>query len=220
VRVQYRNASSFLVSYSLNLSRGGLFVESEQPAQEGSEVTLQFDVAGHGPVVVKGRAVWHRPAIAPEQSGGFGVKFEDMDDHLGKMIDQIVKSFRGMHVLLLCADKHDRSSITGLIKSVMSAAEVTTAEHAAVALSELREEQDLVIIDADIDPLGCAQLLQQASAEGMRVPTIVLAADPQTRRQALQSGATCTLPNPPPIAEFRRLLVEAIGRPETEVKPL
>ena len=37
VQIEFRTASSFLVAYSVNLSRGGLFLETEADVPTGSQ---------------------------------------------------------------------------------------------------------------------------------------------------------------------------------------
>ena len=48
VQVEFRTASSFLVAYSVNLSRGGLFIETEVDIPTGSMMTIDFAVPGAG----------------------------------------------------------------------------------------------------------------------------------------------------------------------------
>ena len=48
VQVEFRTASSFLVTYSVNLSRGGLFLETDAPIPAGSGISLDLVVPGHG----------------------------------------------------------------------------------------------------------------------------------------------------------------------------
>ena len=48
VQVEFRTASSFLVAYSVNLSRGGLFLETEADVPTGAAMTLDFTVPNAG----------------------------------------------------------------------------------------------------------------------------------------------------------------------------
>src|SRR4026208_896023 len=60
MRVQFRNASSFLVAYTVNLSRGGVFLETEEGPAVGSEIALQIEVPQAGPVTLNGHVTWRR----------------------------------------------------------------------------------------------------------------------------------------------------------------
>jgi PilZ domain len=44
VQAEFRTPSSFLVAYSVNLSRGGLFVETEVDIPTGALVTVDFEI--------------------------------------------------------------------------------------------------------------------------------------------------------------------------------
>ena len=52
VKVEFRTPSSFLVAYSINLSRGGIFLETEHPAAIGDSIALEFAVPGLWPIQV------------------------------------------------------------------------------------------------------------------------------------------------------------------------
>lgn len=213
VRVQYRNASSFLVAYSLNLSRGGVFLETDQAGELGSDVTLQFAVPDAGPVVVRGRVAWRRAEANQDGPAGIGVEFEDMVDHLGELIDRLVHEFAGLNVLLLCGDRHDRSSLMRMIKSIISAAEVVEARDAQIAESLLDDNIHIAVIDADADPASAIKAVRAAKRCTPPLPTVVLASSKNVREKARAAGADEVAGNPPPFPEFRKLLVRALGRP-------
>ena len=46
VQVEFRTASSFLVAYSVNLSRGGLFIETPSDVPAGAGITVDLTVPG------------------------------------------------------------------------------------------------------------------------------------------------------------------------------
>lgn len=48
---------------SLNLSTGGIFLESEKPLPVGTEITLKFDLPGSGAVQAKGVVKHHHPLL-------------------------------------------------------------------------------------------------------------------------------------------------------------
>ena len=54
LRVQPENVPPFLFAYSVNLSKGGMFLETANVAPVGSEVALVFHVADRGTFEIKG----------------------------------------------------------------------------------------------------------------------------------------------------------------------
>ena len=215
VRVQFRNASSLLVAYSVNLSRGGVFLETEEPVDVGSEVTLQLEVPRAGPVLLSGRVTWRRER--PDRDGpvGIGVEFDDMVDTLGELIDSLVTQFSGITVLLLCPDSKTRGMLARQLRSLMSTAEVVGATDARVAESLLDEEIDLAVLDADGDPDEALRVLARAQALFSPVPTIVLTASDDLRRRAREGGANEVVSSPPPLGELQTAVMRALGKPSS-----
>ena len=65
VQVEFRTASSFLVAYSVNLSRGGLFLETEHDIPTGAPIALELRVPGTGPLELDGMVTWRRGRRQP-----------------------------------------------------------------------------------------------------------------------------------------------------------
>ena len=61
LEVEYRTAGAFLVAYTSNLSKGGLFIDTDAPLGTGTELLLRFTIPGAGPIEVRGVAAWVRP---------------------------------------------------------------------------------------------------------------------------------------------------------------
>jgi uncharacterized protein (TIGR02266 family) len=218
MRVEYRTASSFLVAYSVNLSRGGVFIETADLPAIGAPISIQFAVPAGEPIAVAGRVAWHRAEPTNEGPIGIGIEFEDMVESLGALIDRLVHDFAGLNVLLLCRDRQDRSSLVRMIKSILSAAEVVEAEDPRVATELLGEDIDIAVIDADSDPAGALEAVAAARRSSPRLPTVILAASKNIRDQARAAGADEVTGNPPAFPELRLLLIRALGRP-TSVEP-
>ncbi len=65
---------------SLNLSTGGIFLESDKPLAIGTELVLKFDLPGEGAVLAKGVVKHHHPLIVTAEGGqkvlqGMGISF-------------------------------------------------------------------------------------------------------------------------------------------------
>ncbi|HET9987181.1 MAG TPA: TIGR02266 family protein [Kofleriaceae bacterium] len=214
VQVEFRTASSFLVAYSINLSRGGLFLETDADVPTGAAMTLDFSVPNVGVTSVNGTVAWRR-ALDDTASGppGIGIEFQDITPQLGALIDRLAASFRGVQVLLLSGDRQDRTTLARNIKSIFSTAEITQAADKNVASSVLTSEIDIVIVDVDFDLEGGLEIIRHAKLLHPPVPTIAITSNASYREQAINAGTDELLQNPPPFADLQVVLVRALGKP-------
>ena len=214
VQVEFRTASSFLVAYSVNLSRGGLFLETDADIPTGALMTLDFSVPSAGTTSLNGVVAWRRGVgESPDGPAGIGVEFQDVAPQLGAIVDKLVSSFRGVQMLLLSGDRQDRTQLARNIKSIISTAEITQAADANVAATVLTHEIDTAIVDIDFDLEGGLKIIRAAKTQRPPVPTIALTSNTAYREQAIAAGADELLPNPPPFAELQLVLVRALGKP-------
>lgn len=213
VAIEFRTASSFLVAYSVNLSRGGLFIETDTDIPSGSPVTVDLHIPGAGAVSLNGVVAWRRGPESTEGAPGLGVEFSDVTPLLGSLIDKLVGTFRNIHVLVLATDKHDRSALARSIRSIISTADVNQADTARVATEVLTTEHDLLVVDLDIDPEGGLSTIRAAASQHPRVPVIALTANVRLREAARAAGADELVSNPPPFDELQVALVRALAKP-------
>ncbi len=213
VQVEFRTASSFLVAYSVNLSRGGLFLETEEDIPTGSVIGLELQVPGAEPLELIGITAWRRAPESPDGAAGLGIEFQDVAPQLGSAIDRLVTAFHGVHILLLSGDRHDRTAIARLIKSIISTAEIVQAADITVAGTLMTGELDLAVIDVDYDPEGGLGIIRAAKQATPPVPIIALTGNPKTREAARAAGADEIAANPPPFDELQLMLVRALSRP-------
>jgi len=211
VQVEFRTASSFLVAYSVNLSRGGLFLETDADIPTGALMTLDFSVPAAGTTSLNGVVAWRRGAADIEGPPGIGIEFQDVAPQLGTMIDKLVSTFRGVQMLLVSSDRQDRTTLARNIKSIISTAEITQAADSNVAATVLTHEIDVAIVDVDHDLEGGLAVIKKAKAQTPPVPTIALTS--KYRDQVVASGADEILANPPPFADLQVVLVRALGKP-------
>jgi uncharacterized protein (TIGR02266 family) len=214
VQVEFRTASSFLVAYSLNVSRGGLFLETDQEVPIGAAVMLQFLVPGMGSTAAAGRVTWRRGPGSTDGPPGIGIEFEEVPAELGETIDRLVNSFSGLSIVLVANDRQDRATLTRSIKSIMSTAQVLQAADAHTAGNLLSDDVDLVVVDVDCDLEGALATLRAAKAMAPPVPTVALATR-GVRDAAKAAGADEIVPNPPPFTELQLSMVRALGKPLT-----
>src|SRR3954466_3330830 len=144
VQVEFRTPSSFLVAYSVNLSRGGLFVETDADVPIGAGMPLEVAIPSSGTIELDGIVAWRRVAEAgADGPPGLGIEFQDVAPQLGALIDKLVSGFRGVQILLLSGDRQDRTTLARNIKSIISTAEITQAADRNVASSVLTSEIDI-----------------------------------------------------------------------------
>lgn len=216
VQVEFRTASSFLVAYSVNLSRGGLFLETDAAIPTGSGITLELVVPTGGTVNLNGTVAWRRSAEDSAQGPyGLGIELQDVAPQLGTLIDGLVSSFRGVQVLLVSGDKQDRTTLARNIKTIITTAEITQAADANVAATVLSHEIDVAIVDMDFDVEGAQSIVRAAKQQQPPVPTIALTSNSAYREQAIAAGTDELMPNPPPFADLQVVLVRALGKPLT-----
>ena len=58
--VEYRSASSFLIAYTMNLSRGGLFLDTSHELPVGAALELVREVPGGTTGGGRGQGAWRR----------------------------------------------------------------------------------------------------------------------------------------------------------------
>lgn len=213
LRVQFRKASSLLVAYSVNLSRGGLFLGTEELMPVGSPVTLEVVVPGAGPVTVTGRVSWLRETADALGPRGLGVEFDDLVDSLGGLIDELVAGFSGVNILLVCADQRDRKALSRMLTSIVGTAEVVGADDDRVAIALLGDDVDVVVVDVDEDERSAESTLRAARARTPPVPAVALASTAALGDRARAAGAEEVVGNPPLFAELRTAVVRALGKP-------
>lgn len=213
MQVEFRTASSFLVAYSVNLSRGGMFIETDSEVPAGVLLALDLHVPGAGLLQLVGVVAWRRGADSPDGPAGLGVEFQDVAPQLGSAIDKLVSSFQGVQILVLSGDRQDRTTLARSIKSIISTAEVLQAADAAIAGTLLTSEIDLAIVDVDFDPEGALATLQAAQLLSPKVPTVAITTNPKLRERARAAGADELASNPPPFSELQVVLVRALSKP-------
>ncbi len=79
VRVTYDYAGSYLFGLSENVSRGGIFIRTDQPLPIGSRITIQFSIPTSPEIIhAQGRVIWvteHSGEDVKGQVGGMGIEF-------------------------------------------------------------------------------------------------------------------------------------------------
>src|SRR5688572_2637419 len=101
LEVEYRTSTAFLVAYSLNLSKGGLFLETDTPLPVGTGIRVKFQVIGSAqPIETDGAVIWVREQTDEEGPAGMGIAFVQLEARYGTVIDGIVSRFDGIAMLV------------------------------------------------------------------------------------------------------------------------
>lgn len=213
VEVHFRSASAFLIAYSVNLSRGGLFLETQHDLPIGTPLELSFSVPGAGSVALGGHIAWRRGPESADGPAGLGVGFDDITEQVSAVIDRLVGDYQGMQVLIFATDNKDRMSLGRMVKSIVSSAEIIIAADVRVAETLLNDDVDLAVIEIDGDPDGSLHAIRLAKGQGVPVPVIALASTKRLRDHARAAGADELTGNPPAFEELQVAVVRGISRP-------
>jgi type IV pilus assembly protein PilZ len=216
LEVAYRTAGAFLVSYSINLSKGGIFLETSTPLEVGEHVTLRFDVPGVGPLEVVGTVAWVRAGSHDGLPDGMGIQFDQLDQQYGDVIDELVRDFVGLTVLVVAASPDRLALIGRYVRSIITC-EIVEATNASVAEVALEQGPDLVVVDLDLMPemgLRCIRAAKErAKAQAHPTPVILLAGDMRVRQAGKTSGADEALATPPSYHELQAAVIRMLSRP-------
>lgn len=213
IEVEYRTAGAFLVAYSSNLSKGGLFLETDQPLPIGTELTLNFAIPGTGTIEVVGLVVWVRATDQDGKPAGMGVEFEHLDSRHGEVIDEIVSSFQGLRVVVLASSAHGRALLGRAVRSILSTAIVLEAADADAAEKSLEQGPDLVIIDLDDSDADGLLTMRLAKTARRAVPVIIATREEATRVRAKELGADEVLSAPIGLTELQAAILRGLGKP-------
>lgn len=226
LEVSYRSAGAFLVAYTTNLSKGGVFIETEELLPEGTEITLRLAVPGEASLELVASVAWVSEVSEGGRGPGMGLRFEQLDAAHGELVDRLVGRFRGVRVLVIGIEQASRTQLARMVRSVIGAAEVSEAHGAESGERALKRDVDLLLLDLappDHEPKRADQstpsaselllLLRLAKAHVPPVPVIALAEDHERRRLAKELGADAALTSPPQQVELQGELLRLLGRP-------
>jgi uncharacterized protein (TIGR02266 family) len=216
LEVEYRTAGAFLVSYSVNLSKGGIFIETSSPLEVGGQLELAFEVPGAGALEVIGQVAWVRQNSTDGLPDGMGIQFETLDERYGGVIDGLVRDFLGLTVLVVAASSDRLALLTRFVRSIISC-EVLEASDEPVAEVALESGPDLVVVDLDVRrDLGLRTIVaarERDEATQHTTPIIILAGSPEARDQGKAAGADELLTTPPSFQDLQAAVIKILSRP-------
>jgi uncharacterized protein (TIGR02266 family) len=94
VRIEYATVDALFSDFTRNVNEGGVFIETDCPAELDSVVHLRFRLPGtRENIKVAGRVAWIEPG-ADGRPQGMGVEFENLSDADRERINAIVLRLR------------------------------------------------------------------------------------------------------------------------------
>ena len=214
LQVAYRSTGSFLVSYSVDLSQGGLFLETKSPREVGTELDLWVAIPGaEEDVRLKGTVVWTRRDAMPGLPAGMGIQFHGVEESCGSLIDLLVRHFSGLRVLVASPSERVRAQLVRQLRTALAATLVE--RELRVPLMDSDEEPfDLVALDlGEGDEIGLAAVADLAG-RASAVAVVAMSSHPRARQLALDRGAHEVIGSPPSLSELRGAAIRALGRPQ------
>jgi DNA-binding response OmpR family regulator len=145
-----------------------------------------------------------------------GIQFDALDQRYGAIIDEMVRGFVGLTVLVIAASP-DRLALIGRYVRSIIACEIVEATSASVAEVALEQGPDLVVVDLDVHPemgLRCIRAAKtREAAQAHPTPVILLAGDHRVRQAGKTSGADEALATPPSYHELQAAVIRTLSRP-------
>jgi uncharacterized protein (TIGR02266 family) len=213
LRVGYPDQGK-LKDFTENLSKGGLFVQTDRPFRPGQELALSLSFPGLlNPVEVVGTVAWVRPA-SPEAPGGVGIRvLRDQDrQRLGEILSSAAQPRaapppEGYRVLIVEDNPHIVEMYSYVLKKLASgelAGKVPLEVHFATdghhALQLLRGSRfNLVMTDLYMPVMdGFALIERIREEEALRtIPVVAISAGgPEACERAMQLGVDIYLRKP------------------------
>jgi len=94
VRVDYATVDELFSEFTRDINEGGLFIETDKPRENGTEVSMQFHLPGSEEVIqTVGRVVHTTPGDASGPPG-MGIEFEELSSEAREQINALIRALR------------------------------------------------------------------------------------------------------------------------------
>lgn len=92
VHIEFEKFSGFISEYSVNISEGGMFIKSDNPAPVGTILSFEFKLKDNFTLIQGlGEVSWIREkARSPEDPAGMGVKFREVSTQSKQLISSMI----------------------------------------------------------------------------------------------------------------------------------
>jgi uncharacterized protein (TIGR02266 family) len=91
IKLKYPDVDTFIQRYSVNISRGGIFIATRNPKPVGTVLRFEFQLATAAPIIRgEGQVIWIKPfdPEQPKKVHGMGVRFTRLDAESRNLIDR------------------------------------------------------------------------------------------------------------------------------------
>jgi uncharacterized protein (TIGR02266 family) len=86
VRVSYGYKGAYLFGYTKDMSRGGIFIQTDNVINVGTRMLLQFSLPGHSQIIkAEGRVIWVVPSYNDKKERGERTQIPGMGIEFLKM---------------------------------------------------------------------------------------------------------------------------------------
>lgn len=94
IPVDYSTVDSFFAEFSSNINEGGMFIETDRPAEPDTVVQISFRLPGaEEPIKVEGRVAWVSDGTQGS-TRGMGIEFRALAPEARERINRVVRSLR------------------------------------------------------------------------------------------------------------------------------
>ncbi len=88
--VDYENAEQFLRDYAINISLGGIFLQTDSPLPVGTTLKLFFSIPELDDLIeTTGEVVWVKKSENGNK-GGMGIRFNDLTDEAKEKLERVL----------------------------------------------------------------------------------------------------------------------------------
>jgi CheY-like chemotaxis protein/Tfp pilus assembly protein PilZ len=230
-RVRYGTLDQLVVAYSADLSKGGMFLASDQFFPVNSTIRVVLELPGDGgELSVSCRVVYLRDKITAERTGkaaGMGIQFLDLDEEalsqVGSFIaEQSLESAgprsarsRPLSVLVVDDDHASREAASKPFRDRGDA--VRTASDGVDALAAcLKEPPDVILSDVQMPRMDGWQLVRiiRSKPKLVQVPMLFLTRlkGEDERLKAYQLGVDDFVPKPSRPEELAARVDRVVAR--------
>lgn len=92
IQIECRGTGPFFSARSLNISRGGVFLQTEYLLTPGRPVQLNFCLPDGPRISARGRVVWTRGPGDPRGPAGMGIQFETLAPEVLRVLENLIQS--------------------------------------------------------------------------------------------------------------------------------
>ncbi|HOP28862.1 MAG TPA: PilZ domain-containing protein [Spirochaetota bacterium] len=91
VKSEVRTEEAVTLSSSVDVSKGGIFISTPEPLNNGSTVNLTIMLPGNGEVEVQGVVRWVREDETDSGKAGMGIEFVNISGDLARKLEGLLE---------------------------------------------------------------------------------------------------------------------------------